>query len=159
MEIREKQTGNIITDWELKSNFPDTSFPNMLDEQTLNDFGFDVVFEGPQATPENVYQYSQRSGVEEINGKWFTKYISGPLFVSNDQGSAQVQEDDYKAAMDVVQASKQRLARAQMLKDSDWTQVADAPVDQVAWRTYRQELRDITIQEGFPWSINWPVAP
>tara|TARA_R110000796_G_scaffold249853_1_gene378117 strand:+ start:1851 stop:2213 length:363 start_codon:yes stop_codon:yes gene_type:complete len=42
---------------------------------------------------------------------------------------------------------------------SDWTQVADAPVDQTAWATYRQALRDITIQEGFPEAITWPVAP
>jgi hypothetical protein len=33
-----------------------------------------------------------------------------------------------------------------MLKDTDWTQVADSPVDKTAWATYRQALRDITTQ-------------
>jgi len=46
-----------------------------------------------------------------------------------------------------------------LLSDSDWTQVADAPVDQAAWAVYRQALRDITDQEGFPYSVNWPTAP
>lgn len=45
------------------------------------------------------------------------------------------------------------------LEASDWTQVADAPVDQAAWATYRQALRDITQQAGFPFDVSWPVAP
>lgn len=46
-----------------------------------------------------------------------------------------------------------------LLSESDWTQVADAPVDKAAWATYRQELRDITSQEGFPHEVNWPTKP
>ena len=35
-----------------------------------------------------------------------------------------------------------RIERNRLLADSDWTQTADAPVDQQAWATYRQALRD-----------------
>jgi len=56
-------------------------------------------------------------------------------------------------------AADARALRNTLLSASDWTQVADAPVDQAAWAAYRQELRDITSQEGFPETINWPVAP
>lgn len=49
--------------------------------------------------------------------------------------------------------------RNALLTASDWTQVADAPVDQAAWATYRQELRDITAQSGFPNDVVWPVKP
>lgn len=159
MELREQQTGNVITEWEFKAKFPDTSFPSFIDEDTFKSFGFDIIFEGPQATVDNVYQVSQRQGTELIDGKWFTKFIKGPVFTSSEQGSADEQETDYKASMDAVQASKQRSYRASLLKDCDWTQVADAPVDQEAWKTYRQELRDVTAQEGFPWNVKWPVAP
>lgn len=51
-----------------------------------------------------------------------------------------------------------RAHRKKLLVASDWTQVADAPVDQAAWAIYRQALRDITEQVGFPETINWPVA-
>lgn len=51
-----------------------------------------------------------------------------------------------------------RNGRNQLLKDSDWTQVADVPVDKTAWATYRQELRDITKQAD-PFNIVWPKAP
>lgn len=52
-----------------------------------------------------------------------------------------------------------RQERNALLAASDWTQVADAPVDQAAWATYRQELRDITSQATFPSEVTWPVAP
>jgi hypothetical protein len=59
------------------------------------------------------------------------------------------------AARKADQWNSVRSGRNQMLKDSDWTQVADAPVDKTAWATYRQELRDITKQAD-PFNIVWP---
>jgi hypothetical protein len=56
-------------------------------------------------------------------------------------------------------ATAARSKRNSLLTASDWTQVADAPVDQVAWATYRQELRDLTTQAGFPETIDWPAVP
>ena len=56
-------------------------------------------------------------------------------------------------------ATAARNKRNALLTASDWTQVADAPVDQTAWATYRQALRDITVQAGFPENIDWPVSP
>ena len=51
-----------------------------------------------------------------------------------------------------------RIQRNQMLKDCDWTQLADSPVDRAAWAAYRQALRDITVQSD-PFNIEWPVSP
>jgi hypothetical protein len=48
-----------------------------------------------------------------------------------------------------------RSARNELLKDSDWTQLSDSPVDKTAWATYRQALRDITKQPD-PFNITWP---
>jgi hypothetical protein len=55
--------------------------------------------------------------------------------------------------------SEIRDSRNILLKESDWTQLPDAPVDKVAWQTYRQELRDITSQPDFPNNIVWPTKP
>ena len=52
-----------------------------------------------------------------------------------------------------------RAERDGLLMNSDWTQVNDAPVDKAAWATYRQLLRDVPSQEGFPNTITWPVKP
>jgi hypothetical protein len=58
-----------------------------------------------------------------------------------------------------VLATEARAKRNSLLARSDWTQVVDAPVDQLAWATYRQELRNVPEQPDFPETINWPVAP
>jgi hypothetical protein len=58
-----------------------------------------------------------------------------------------------------ILANMARAKRDKLLAASDWTQVADAPVDQAAWATYRQALRDIPSQPGFPAEIIWPVKP
>lgn len=56
-------------------------------------------------------------------------------------------------------AARVRESRNNKLAQSDWTQVADAPVDQAAWATYRQALRDIPSQAGFPNEVVWPIEP
>jgi hypothetical protein len=48
------------------------------------------------------------------------------------------------------------LANQGLIKDSDWTQLADTPVDKTSWATYRQELRDITAQPD-PFNITRPT--
>lgn len=65
----------------------------------------------------------------------------------------------YQTAKDAEQAKSIREQRTQKLKQTDWTQIADSTADKTAWATYRQALRDIPAQAGFPWTITWPDAP
>lgn len=46
-----------------------------------------------------------------------------------------------------------------LLSESDWTQLPDVTCDKVAWATYRQSLRDLTLQPGYPFEIIWPEKP
>lgn len=57
------------------------------------------------------------------------------------------------------QAAQLRTERNRRLAATDWTQLADAPVDAGAWSLYRQALRDITDQAGFPSAVTWPSQP
>jgi hypothetical protein len=52
-----------------------------------------------------------------------------------------------------------RRERNERLNASDWTQVADAPVDQTAWATYRQALRDLPSVYTGDGPIPWPQEP
>jgi hypothetical protein len=146
MEIRIKETGQVMYEGEFRQLYPNTSFPQQISADTLNDFGADVVLEGPQASPTR-YQTAFRDGVQEIDGKWYTKYSVADI------------DDEAKTAKDAEQAKAVRTTRGEKLKDSDWTQVADAPVDKAVWATYRQALRDVTAQSGFPWEVTWPTQP
>lgn len=52
------------------------------------------------------------------------------------------------------------IKRAQLLAACDWSQLPDVPIaTQLIWRAYRQALRDITLQPGYPQAIIWPVKP
>lgn len=164
MELRNRTTGAVITADEFRRSNPNTSFPPQLTAEIIDSFGYDPVLEGPQATVTPPYQYSQRDGVEEINGQWFTKYIAGPVFTdyTDDEGVVHTAAEQYEAycfAKDAEQAQRVRDDRTKRLADCDWTQLADAPVDHTAWAAYRQDLRDVTAQAGFPWDVVWPEQP
>ena len=134
--------------------------------EVLEALGADVVFEGAQATGGTVYQYSQANGVEQVNGKWYTKYILGPVFidqvVDGVTTTAAEQEVAYKASKDAEQAKSVRATSDTKLAECDWRVIKAAETAttlDAAWATYRQALRDVTAQSGFPWTITWPDAP
>lgn len=52
-----------------------------------------------------------------------------------------------------------RIVRDNLLKDCDWTQASDAPVDHVAWAVYRQQLRDLPDNILDPRNVDWPAPP
>jgi hypothetical protein len=63
-----------------------------------------------------------------------------------------------------IEGRKVRRRREQLLQDSDWTDTVSAPgrLGQVLydqWQTYRQALRDVTEQAGFPFEVVWPTPP
>jgi len=93
-------------------------------------------------------------------------------------GYAEVQSDDYidqehwyydastdtfsgptDAEQDALDMQTLRLQRNELLAQSDWTQVADAPVDAAAWATYRQALRDLPANTTDPRNPTWPTKP
>lgn len=148
MQVRIRETGAVMYESELRQWAKNNNGPSWdrTTEEVLEALGADVVFEGPQAQPTR-YQTAFFDGVEQIDGKWYTKYSVADM------------DADGIAAKDAEQAMAVRQQRTEMLKNSDWTQVIDAPVDQAAWAIYRQALRDITGQAGFPWTIDWPQQP
>jgi hypothetical protein len=164
MQIRIRSTGQVMYGEE----FNRTICTLPITPELLEQYGADPVFEGPQATTTTPYQISQYAGVEQIDGKWFTKYVVGPIFTDRPATetepamTAAEQEAAYKAQKDAEQAKNVRQQRNDKLKDCDWVVIkaleAGGPQD-FAWAAYRQALRDITAQPGFPWTIDWPVAP
>lgn len=63
------------------------------------------------------------------------------------------------AARTSERASEVRRERNRRLTDTDWTQTLDSQVDRPSWQVYRQALRDIPQQPGFPTTVEWPVEP
>lgn len=82
-----------------------------------------------------------------VNNVWTLKWLV--------QSLNQIEQD----TQNTVEAKTVRQSRNKKLADCDWTQVADSTADKTAWATYRQALRDITTQNGFPWAVTWPNDP
>ena len=82
-----------------------------------------------------------------IEGEWVYTVTVEPLT-----------PEELQARID-SQSSTVRAQRNALLQGCDWTQLSDSPVDKNEWATYRQQLRDVTTQSGFPWEVVWPVAP
>ncbi len=167
MQIR-TQTGQVMYEAEFRAYTKANGGPSwdITTTEVLTALGADVVFEGAQATGGTVYQYSQASGVEQVDGKWYTKYILGPVFidqvVDGVTTTAAEQEVAYKASKDAEQAKSVRATRDTKLAECDWRVIKAAETAttfDAAWATYRQALRDVTTQTGFPWTITWPDAP
>ena len=91
----------------------------------------------------------------------YTKVINGVRVALTEIEIAARQAEEALVASQEPErlASQIRQERNTLLSDCDWTQVSDAPVNQVAWQTYRQALRDVTSQEGFPYDVTWPTKP
>jgi ethanolamine ammonia-lyase small subunit len=86
------------------------------------------------------------------------KMVDGVLMDMTDEDIAQ-----YEATQAEVEAQRptaERSHRDGKLKETDWTQLADVPeAIRNAYTAYRQALRDVPEQEGFPNDIIWPTKP
>lgn len=144
MEIR-TQDGQVMYEAEFRKLYPNTSFPQNINAETLNDFGATVILEGPQASPTR-YQTAFRDGVQEIDGQWYTKYSVADM------------DDEAKTAKDTEQAKSVRASRDDKLKATDWRFRSDMNPSQ-EWKDYCQALRDLPSATGFPWDMTWPEEP
>lgn len=88
-----------------------------------------------------------------------------PFQMAIDAALAKKEENELKQQIVITSAMLSDQAyskRSSLLYQSDWTQLPDNQLTQTEvnlWREYRQQLRDITLQSGFPKEITWPVAP
>lgn len=86
------------------------------------------------------------------------KHVNGELVEFDEADYAQAEIDRAQAPM--VLAESVRSYRYELLVSTDWTQLADVPqATKDLWATYRQSLRDVPQQAGFPENVTWPQKP
>ena len=159
MQTRNRETGAVITIKQFKANYPNTSFPKEITVEILNSYGYDPVLLGEPATVTPPYEVSTRDGEEQIDGQWYSRFVVGPIFFGNEESTAAEHEADYRAGVDADAARTARKDRNSKLTQTDWTQLADSSANATDWSTYRQALRDVSSQPGFPHDVTWPTKP
>lgn len=133
---------------QLRLEHPNTSFPRNMSPDLLAQFSVFVV--EPTTRPEPTSRQKVVEGLPEFDATASTWHQTWNVL---DLDAVELVERERQL---VKRLREQRDAR---LTASDWTQVADVPVDQAAWAIYRQALRDLPAQKGFPFDVVWPEPP
>jgi hypothetical protein len=132
---------------DLRRDNPNTSFPRNPSDTVLADWNmFPVVEQSPpEYNPAN--QNLNQLNPTLTAGEWLQTW---------EVTAASAQEIAERLQSKEAEVRQQR---NELLSACDWTQLPDSPADHEAWATYRQELRDVTAQAGFPWEVVWPEPP
>jgi hypothetical protein len=144
-----KVTDTQVVEWPIASirqRLPQISFPETITNAHLPD-GFVFVAEATVPRYDQTTHRLAPGVLMVVDGVWTQTYQTIPL------------TDEELAQGGVDKAAAIRAERTQKLAESDWTQISDATVDKTLWAEYRQALRDVTKQSGFPTVAIWPVAP
>ena len=157
-EYRHKATGEVKTQGEWRSANPNISMPRTWNQNVLDALNIEAVFETPKPGV-GPYQYVARNGVvQDAKGNWVTAWEVREMFATDEDGTKAEKEAAYQAALDATAAKSARSQRDSLLAATDWMALSDVTMS-AEMATYRQALRDITAQEGFPHSITWPTKP
>jgi len=139
--------GYPITEENFRQLFPYTSFPNYFLADSVEPLGYGI-YDFSNAPAVGLYEKTvEVAPVRNEYGIWRQTFAVVPM------------TDEEKSVAHINLVALVREQRNAMLTACDWTQVADAPVDKDAWVTYRQALRDLPAQPGFPLNIIWPEVP
>ena len=89
------------------------------------------------------------------------KIVNGALIplTGGELTTLQAKDAAWKGSESSRIASDVRNQRDRLLSDTDWMALSDSPTITTDWATYRQALRDITGQAGFPDAVAWPTKP
>ena len=144
MYYRNRDTGEVLFGGDVRKLHRKVSFRS--DGGTFSDLGYDEIASTQPPDPSGTYKAVYRDGeTQDANGDWAEAWAERDMTVE------EVQQRDHGKAEQV------RAERNEKLANSDWTALSDVTMT-AEMTTYRQALRDVTDQSGFPQAVEWPEA-
>ncbi len=134
---------------ELRKENPNTSFPKNPSTALLAEFGVFPVTATQQPSVDHTKNVIQKDPVK-TNGQW--TQVWDVVDASSDE--IKKRTDDKAIAV--------RSERDEKLAETDWMVIKNLELNQNVpgiWEVYRQNLRDVPAQAGFPHNVTWPVKP
>lgn len=128
---------------ELRGANPQVSFPDHISDDLLKAYGVFRVHVAPAPDVDERTHMLQRSDLYQADGKWQVHFTAEPLPLAQAAHNMRAARDGFLAQTDWV------VARAYEMQQ---------PVPD-AWAEYRQKLRDVPAQAGFPYTVIWPDVP
>ena len=163
-QYRIKSTGEVKSQGQIRSMHPNVSLPKVWGVNVHQSLGIDPVTPTAQPDPSGDYKVVVRNGVEQdANGNWVWAWTEQDMFqeYTDDEGTVvtvQAQIDAKVAADNAALEATERSTRDDLLKATDHYGLSDVTMTD-AMTAYRQALRDVPQQEGFPQTITWPTKP
>ena len=167
-EYRNRTSGAVNTQGEIRRSMPNTSLPRVWTASICDSLGIDPVLAAPAPTPSGEYKSVGRNGVvQDANGNWVQAYVERDMFADyvDEEGvtvTKASQEEAYTATKDTAAALAARNTRDGLIASCDWMAIKAFEAGTTVgteWATYRQALRDVSAQAGFPNDITWPTQP
>ena len=167
-EYRNRTSGAVNTQGAIRKLHPNTSLPRVWTADICEFLGIDPVLAAPAPAASGEYKVVSRNGVtQDANGNWVEAYVERDMFADyvDEEGvtvTKASQEEAYTATKDAEAATAARATRDGLIASCDWMAIkafeAGTTVS-TEWATYRQALRDVSAQAGFPNDITWPEKP
>ena len=175
-EYRNRTSGAVNTQGEIRRSMPNTSLPRVWTADICEFLGIDPVLAAPAPAASGEYKVVSRNGVvQDANGNWVEAYVERDMFadytrtdVAEDGTETEVtvtkteQEQAYTATKNAEAATAARATRDGLIASCDWMAIKafeGGTTVSTEWATYRQALRDVSAQAGFPNTIVWPTQP
>ena len=165
MELRNRLTGEVITVQEWKQRNPGIAMPVIWTEETFNALGHDPVHSiAPSGPPSSSVKQWVHKGVKQLEtGEWVYNWEEEFIYADVPGGPTKAElEAQHLAREEQSFADGARVARNDRLKLSDWVilkALEDGTSVPQVWVNYRQALRDVPSQPGFPRNFTWPEIP
>lgn len=163
MEYRVRSSGELKSQGEIRKLNPNVSLPKVWNDSVHDALGIDPIFKTPKPSPSGAYKIVIQDGAEQdANGNWVQKWIERDMFSDTTEDDVTTTKAEHEAAyqtyLDAKAATNVREDRDSRLAKTDWMGMSDVTMS-ADWATYRQALRDVPAQEGFPNTITWPDEP
>ena len=135
---------------DLRKDHPNVSFPRNISDEVLAAYN---VFRATELPAPDYNSRTHRLVTQApalVNGTWVVTRVA----VAKDQ--AQIDNETAQMAANV------RADRDKRLAETDWRVIKHLELNENipgVWEVYRQALRDVPAQAGFPWEVTWPEKP
>lgn len=156
MEYLKIDTNEVISEDQLKQLNPNISFGLPLNDSSAEALGVKVIQRTDMPDTDEFY-HAEPDGVEEVDGVWREKW----KVVADFEEYTDQKTNTVVSVEDQIlnkKKSQARTKRDDLLQATDYYGLSDVTMTE-AMSAYRQALRDVPQQEGFPTTITWPAKP
>ena len=167
-QYRIRSTGEIQSEMQIRAANSHRSLPRAWNDNVFDLLEIDPVFSSPKPAPSSDYKIVTRDGVEQnAQGEWVWAWTENDMFQEHTdaQGNLVSVQDQIDAALSERSAGLSETIRSErntLLAETDWIclkALESGQTPSAEMVAYRQALRDVPSQAGFPGEITWPTKP